>query len=219
MAALGVDLFSRNSGDPNHTNTNQSREQDPIEEFELYQKINCLTKFKIFYSKQKYKKTIWASISSPKAFQIVFHSWSTSYDQFQELVARHCNNQFPSAGPLIRETARLGKDVVSCGLKLSNENPSQIEKQEAAAAEVWNHLISIEASRNASTSRRRNQEDLNDPTLDFEDTTNLYMEKLYQALQPNLNYEKDFPIFIDPKDPNRHIPLMLATVQAWAKAL
>ncbi|KNZ46000.1 uncharacterized protein VP01_7634g1, partial [Puccinia sorghi] len=82
---------------------------------------------------------------------------------------------------------------------------------EAAAAEVWKNLISIEASQNASTSRRRNQEDLNDPTLDFEDTTNLYMEKFYQAHQPNLNYEKNFPIFIDPTDPNQYIPLMLAT--------
>ncbi|KNZ45760.1 uncharacterized protein VP01_7825g1 [Puccinia sorghi] len=65
---------------------------------------------------------------------------------------------------------------------------SQIKKQEAAPAEVWNHLISIEASQNASTSRRRNQEDLNDPTLDSEDTTNLYMENLYQAHQPNLKH-------------------------------
>ncbi|KNZ57309.1 hypothetical protein VP01_218g7 [Puccinia sorghi] len=37
------------------------------------------------------------------------------------------------------------------------------------------------------------------------------MEKLYQAHQPNLKYEKDFLIFIDPTDPNKYIPLMLAT--------
>ncbi|KNZ49234.1 uncharacterized protein VP01_5133g2 [Puccinia sorghi] len=171
MAALGVDLFSRNSGDPNHTKTNQSHEQDPIEEFEFNKSENFLI------------------------------SDSESYNQW------------------VQSAACLAKDVVSCGLKLSNENSSQIKKQEAAAAEVWNHLISIEAGRNASTSRRRNQDDLNDPTLDFEDKTNLYMEKLYQAHQPNLKYEKDFPIFIDTTDPNRYIPLTLATVQAWAKAL
>ncbi|KNZ57313.1 hypothetical protein VP01_218g11 [Puccinia sorghi] len=69
----------------------------------FHQKINCLTKFKIFYSKQKSKKTIWASIYSPKAFQIFFHPWSTSYDQFQELVASRCN-KFTSVGPLIQES-------------------------------------------------------------------------------------------------------------------
>ncbi|KNZ55220.1 hypothetical protein VP01_2736g3 [Puccinia sorghi] len=91
------------------------------------------------------------------------------------------------------------------------------EFEEAAVAEVQNHLISMRQVKTLQlqgTGTKRTR-----MTLDFEDTTIIYMEKLYQAHQPNMKYEKDFPIFIDPTDPNQYIPLTLATVQAWAEAL
>ena len=189
----------------------------------------------------------WASIASPKTFKIDFHPGSTSHSEFQELVAGECNNQFTSAGPLIRDSLTqpgalpiewsvyllrspslpefskdsnfviddldsythwtesatgLDKAVVNCCLKLATENPSAIEKQKVAATEVQNHLMSAEAACNASSSRRRITDASNDPTLQFEDTVNIHMESLYQRHQPNAKYEKDFPVFLHPNNPN-----------------
>ncbi|KNZ59641.1 hypothetical protein VP01_1689g1 [Puccinia sorghi] len=120
-ATLSVDLFSRSFGDQTHTNTDQSNEQNLIEEFEVFffllvRICLILADFPfIFYSKQKSKKTVWASIASPKkAFQIVFHPRSTSYDEFQELVASRSNEPhlspsiaFPTQGSTNQQTFLL----------------------------------------------------------------------------------------------------------------
>ncbi|KNZ46088.1 putative signal peptide protein [Puccinia sorghi] len=115
-------------------------EQNPIKEFEfcffllvricfklpssfclqLHQKINFSTPFKIFYSKKKSKKTVGASISSPKAFQI-FTSAGNKSEKFHIAKSVSYNHWIQSA-------ACLGKDIVSFGLKITNENPSKIKK-------------------------------------------------------------------------------------------
>ena len=66
----------------------------------------------------------------------------------------------------------------------------------------------------------KNQEGLVEPNLNvFKDTLNLHMEKLYNLHCPNMKYDRHLPIFLDPGDSNRYIPMTLGVVQEWAKAL
>jgi len=82
----------------------------------------------------------------------------------------------------------------------------------------------VEAVGNASSSRQHIRDNSIDPEHEvspsvFEDTVNLYMEKLYQEHSPNKKYDLDFPVFLDPCDHNRYILLTASAVQTWARAL
>ncbi|KNZ56959.1 hypothetical protein VP01_2279g3, partial [Puccinia sorghi] len=72
--------------------------------------------------------------------------------------------------------------------------------------------------------RCRIQENSNDSDHEvlpstFEDLINLYMEKLYKKHLPNKKKDSQFPVFIDPCNPNRYILLKMGAVQTWACAL
>ncbi|KNZ61460.1 uncharacterized protein VP01_13980g1, partial [Puccinia sorghi] len=124
----------------------------------------------------------------------------------------------------ITAVADLGKDQVNAGLQLKMESPGVAENRATAAVEAQNHLLSVEVARNASSSRRQIRENSNNsdhevsPSV-FEDSINLYMEKLYKKHLPNKKYDSQFPVFIDPCNPNRYILLTMGAVQTWAHAL
>ena len=226
--------------------------------------MTCSTTFRLFYSKKQTKKSVWKPVTSKKSFKFDFKPQSTSFSDFQEIVAAQCNGRFTGAGALIRDATEtgspsidwsvyllrspslpqynksenyllsdiasfdqwiddvtsLGKDNVDCGLKLEMEDRGAIEKQAATSFEVQNHLSTVEAARNASSSRRRNRGSSDEPDLGvFEDTVNWHMEKIYGKYQPNFKYDKNFPVYLDPGNSNRYIPLTAGNVQIWAQAL
>ncbi|KNZ62057.1 uncharacterized protein VP01_1319g3 [Puccinia sorghi] len=92
-----------------------------------------------------------------------------------------------------------------------------IKKQVEVAVEVQNHLSTVEAAQHPSSSRCKNCDNSNKPDLGvFEDTINLYMEKLYIQHLPNLKYNK---VYINLGNPNHYFPLTIGVVQTWAQAL
>ncbi|KNZ62077.1 uncharacterized protein VP01_1316g4 [Puccinia sorghi] len=57
-------------------------------------------------------------------------------------------------------------------------------------------------------SRHRNCDNSDKTNLSvFEDTVNLHMEKIYSKNPSNLKYDWDFPVYIDPQNPNLYFPL------------
>ncbi|KNZ58536.1 hypothetical protein VP01_1912g1 [Puccinia sorghi] len=157
-----------------------------------HQQIICLTTFKIFYAQKGKKRHL---------------------EEFVEKVANECNDQFTSAGPLIRDftkdsayhiansttfkyridsAANLGKDIVHAGLQLKMESPGVIKNRATAAAEAQNHLIMAKAAHNASSSQRRIRENSNEANL----------EVLRSAFENTKKYNHELPIFIDPCNPN-----------------
>ncbi|KNZ44175.1 uncharacterized protein VP01_9434g1 [Puccinia sorghi] len=90
----------------------------------------------------------------------------------------------------------------------------------AATVEVQNHLFTFEAAHHSSSLRRKNQEESVEPNLKvLKNTVNSQMEKLYKKRLPNLKYNKHLPVFIDPGNPKKYIPLTVGVIQAWAQAL
>ncbi|KNZ60009.1 hypothetical protein VP01_1626g1, partial [Puccinia sorghi] len=99
----------------------------------------CSTTFQLFYPKQKSKQSVWKSIMSQKAFKIIFKPGTTTFSDFQQLVASKCDEEFTSAGHLILDAIKTGTppidwsvsqlssfqcclDNVDCGLKLQMED-------------------------------------------------------------------------------------------------
>ncbi|KNZ47552.1 hypothetical protein VP01_6316g1, partial [Puccinia sorghi] len=209
-----------------------------------------------FIPKNSQKKLVWKAVTSRQYFKFDFKPRSTSFSDFQQMVAAKCNSQFTGAGALIWDTIEtvsppiewsvyllwspslpefnksanyllsdvasfnqwidsatgLGKDNVYCGLKLQMEDHGAMEKQAAVAVEVQNHLSTVEATRQASSSRHRNCDGSDEPDLGvFEDTVILHMEKIYSKHPPNLKYNRDFPVYIDPQNPNHYFPLTVGT--------
>ncbi|KNZ57265.1 hypothetical protein VP01_2199g1 [Puccinia sorghi] len=192
-------------------------------------------------------KTLWKGITLPKAFKIVFDLQSTNHNNFIEKVASESNRQFTSAGPIWDATrtgflpiqwhvssltliAQIYKRLspISSPIwppsPIGSPHPGVVENQATAAVEAQNHLLSVEAARNASSSRRQIRENSNDsdhevsPSV-FEDSINLYMEIFYKKHLPNKKYDSQFPVFIDPCNPNRYILLSMGAVQTCARAL
>ncbi|KNZ61657.1 uncharacterized protein VP01_1373g5 [Puccinia sorghi] len=244
MAALGIDLFQRNPVPRTHT-SNNIEPQIMEDQHNVSNNYFFSTSFRLFYSKKQSKKLVWKAVKSRKCFKFDFKPKSTSFSNFQQMVAAKCNGQFTSARALIRDTIEtgspltnyllsdvasfdcwidsatgLGKYNIGCGLKLQMEDRGAMEKQAAVAVEVQNHLSTVEAAQQASLSRHRNCDDSDEPDLGvFEDTVNFHMEKIYSKHPPNLKYDRDFPVYIDPQNPNCYFPLTVGTVQTWAQVL
>ncbi|KNZ52446.1 uncharacterized protein VP01_3572g3 [Puccinia sorghi] len=100
----------------------------------------------------------------------------------------------------ITAVADLGKDQVNAGLQLKMESPDVVENQATAA----------------ESSSDSDHEVL--PSV-FESSINLYMEKLYKKHLPNKKYNIQFPVVINPCNPNCSILLTMGAVQTWACAL
>ncbi|KNZ58175.1 hypothetical protein VP01_1981g4 [Puccinia sorghi] len=247
MAALGVYLFQRNLP-PNSGPVNPKANTQVI--IEINQKIYFSTTFKLFYAKKGKTKNFWKGISSPKAFKIVLDAQSTTYEDFIEKVASESNERFASTGQLIRDATRTGVLPIEWHVyllrspslpKFSKDSQYLITNQASfshwikavaalckdevfAGLQLKMEIPGVVETRNACSSRRRNQGTSNKPNQDvspsvFEDSVNLYLEKLYEEHLPNKKDDNQFPVFIDPCNSNRYILLTIGAMQIWAHSL
>ncbi|KNZ53530.1 uncharacterized protein VP01_3211g2, partial [Puccinia sorghi] len=93
--------------------------------------ITCSTTFRLFYPKQKSKKSVWKSIMSRKAFKIIFKPGTTTFSDFQQLVASKCDGEFTSAGRLILDAIETGTPPIDWSVYLLR-SPSRPEFTKAA---------------------------------------------------------------------------------------
>ncbi|KNZ44765.1 uncharacterized protein VP01_8856g1, partial [Puccinia sorghi] len=164
---------------------------------------------------------------------------------FIEKVASESNKRFASAGPLIWDATRtdsqdlianqasfshwinavaaLCKDKVFAGLHLKMESPGVVESRATAAAKAQNHLL-WQLEMPVHPGAETKEPPINSTKMSliasvFEDSVNLYIEKLYKEHLPNKKYINQFPVFIDPCDSNQYILLTIGAMQTWAHSL
>ncbi|OAV91742.1 hypothetical protein PTTG_27871 [Puccinia triticina 1-1 BBBD Race 1] len=97
------------------------------------QVIDCNTSFKFFYKKfSTTNKSMWAMIKSkkPKLFPIKFLASSTLED-FKEVVASKCNDQFDSAGDLIQNAIIKGSPRIEWKVSMNIADGDELIKKSA----------------------------------------------------------------------------------------
>ncbi|KNZ47576.1 uncharacterized protein VP01_62g11 [Puccinia sorghi] len=107
----------------------------------------------------------------------------------------------------ITAVADLGKDQVNAGLQLKMESPGVVENRATAAVESQNHL------RTQTTVIMRYCQAF------LKTLSTCTWKNCTKNTSPPKKHNSQFPVFINPCNPNRYILLAMGAVQTWAHAL
>jgi hypothetical protein len=101
------------------------------------------------------------------------------------------------------------------------ENSGDALEQSQAAVEIQDYILTQQAARDAALK----QQATGDPGPSEEivpvnfNPVNVLMCQIYNKHEPNKDYDPKLPVFIDPGNKNRYIPLTVKMVQEWASAM
>ncbi|KNZ53574.1 hypothetical protein VP01_319g5 [Puccinia sorghi] len=75
--------------------------------------IKVIVAFKLFIAgKKRNNKKTWKAVKSRNVFDIEVMYGVTSFDEFQEMVARKCNNGFPNTTPIVIKSIATGSPSI-----------------------------------------------------------------------------------------------------------
>ncbi|PLW51084.1 hypothetical protein PCASD_02410 [Puccinia coronata f. sp. avenae] len=135
--------------------------------------------FKLFIAKKTtHKKKTWGPVNLTHNFPITVTVGETSFESFQKLVARACNNQFNNTGTIILKGLSAFPQGIFC---YSHDKPAKIAQRAKMEDLLAAQALKDEASRAAkrkvtnADSEGEESEDLDDKEWD---TINFYMKRL-----------------------------------------
>ncbi|OAV85810.1 hypothetical protein PTTG_30253 [Puccinia triticina 1-1 BBBD Race 1] len=155
-----------------------------------------------------------ASGSPPLSWQVSLAFKSTP--EFHKKLNYTVNNEATYAH-WIQTMKDLNADHIQAGLHVNMVDPVAIAKQARIAVDIKTHVLTQMAAQNANAAVGSSSSAASNPVSasDFKGI-DVIMNQIYAKHPPNVKYLAKWPVFIDPTDPTRYIPLTTQNAQLWA---